>query len=115
MGETLEILANAFGENESQKVLVYLSNENLPMPKNVAPHDMLLSAARIQMFLPEYGRFTEIEMPFPSPYEQSVPSNAQFWAAVCIWQEANKSGQMEFRFKKIDMLSVDEPIGAELC
>jgi len=35
----------------------------------------------------------------------------RFWAAVCIWQEKNADGKMEFKFKKLDQLTIDEPTG----
>ena len=68
-----------------------------------------------------YGRFTEIELPFFSAAELEVMkviigvAVPRFWAAVCIWQETNQDGLMEFRFKKLDRLSLDEPIGPDLC
>jgi len=67
------------------------------------------------MFLPGYGRFTEIEMPFATIYDDSVPVYPQFWSAVCIWQENNENGDAEFRFKKVDGLTTEEPVGSDVC
>jgi len=35
----------------------------------------------------------------------------RFWSAVCIWQEKNADGLMEFKFKKLDKLTIEEPEG----
>jgi len=39
----------------------------------------------------------------------------RFWAALCIWQEADTEGNMEFKFKKLDRMTMEEPSGFEMC
>lgn len=129
MGETLQILSNAFMDDfgspiAGQKIFVYVASaegaSSDPI-KRLATQDISLSSAHLQLFLPVYGRFTEIELPFFTAQELetmkvvagvAVP---RFWAALCIWQESNAEGKMEFKFKKLDQMTMEEPNGSEMC